>query len=68
MQSSTHKPEQDKYFTGSSAAVDGCYDGVMNHNCCTHTKADKGPGWWSVDLERIFIVNSVKVFNRADQR
>ena len=52
----------------SSAAVDGCKDPVMLNDCCTHTNGPSEPGWWSVDLGQMVILNSVTIFNRIDLR
>ena len=52
----------------SSNAVDGCKDPVMGNGCCTHTDPELGPGWWTVDIGKTVIVNSVTVYNRVKLR
>ena len=54
---------QSSDFNGNniaSRAVDG-----NSNNGITHTKSSTDP-WWSVDLQTIYIINEIKVYNRID--
>jgi len=49
----------------ASRAVDGNTDGKMHSGSCTHTLQSQ-PVWWEVDLQDIYRVDTVKIFNRID--
>jgi len=53
-------------FGGDAAkAVDGNTDGRYANGSVTHTNAGVQP-WWQVDLGRIALVESVRIYNRSD--
>ncbi len=53
-------------FNGSSSrAVDGNTNGVYSNESVTHTTMEPN-AWWRVDLEAIYEINSINVFNRTD--
>uniref|UniRef100_I3JJQ9 Fucolectin tachylectin-4 pentraxin-1 domain-containing protein n=1 Tax=Oreochromis niloticus TaxID=8128 RepID=I3JJQ9_ORENI len=50
---------------GPSKGVDGCRNGNLVAECCTHTLEDLGP-WWRVDLLAVYKVSAVTIINRQD--
>ncbi|EMP32500.1 Fucolectin-4 [Chelonia mydas] len=63
-QSSTLK-EYGPVKAGAGNAVDGKYDGILDHDSCTHTEQETEP-WWNVDLDSRHSVSTVIVKNRED--
>jgi len=49
----------------SSRAVDGNTNSNYGSNSCTHTQANNNE-WWRVDLQKMYMVKKVKVYNRSD--
>ncbi|XP_052805091.1 uncharacterized protein LOC128234708 isoform X2 [Mya arenaria] len=50
----------------SRKGVDGCTNGhYFDEFCCTHTKNDLG-AWWEVDLEQMYPIKDIVVYNRQD--
>jgi hypothetical protein len=49
----------------SQRAVDGDDSSRWESNSCTHTQTDNSP-YWSVDLGKVYKIESVKVTNRQD--
>jgi hypothetical protein len=59
-----HKPARSSsadYHTDPAGAVDGEKDGTFGF----HSHLEDNP-WWSVDLQRPYRINSIKVFGRGD--
>ncbi|KAK6187343.1 hypothetical protein SNE40_005398 [Patella caerulea] len=50
----------------SDRAVDGNTDGVFTHESCTHTLISGTSQWWCVDLQHIFNITNIKLYNRVD--
>ncbi|MCD4548936.1 alpha-L-fucosidase [Schaalia sp. lx-260] len=48
-------------------AVDGNTDGVWNNGSLSHTSGRDEDPWWEVDLEDMYKVTHVDVFNRAQE-
>lgn len=46
-------------------AVDGNTDGNYNNGSVTHTNQGANP-WWEVDLEDVYDVTTIKLYNRTD--
>ncbi|XP_070786293.1 uncharacterized protein [Enoplosus armatus] len=53
-------------FAGASKAIDGRRNSFYSHGFCSHTAEDETNPWWRVDLQRTYIVTSVKITNRGD--
>ncbi|MCG8311252.1 MAG: Ig-like domain-containing protein [Cytophagales bacterium] len=49
----------------ASRAVDGSTNGVFNYGSVTHTANETNP-WWEVDLEGVYNITDIKVYNRTD--
>ncbi|XP_055956473.1 multiple epidermal growth factor-like domains protein 10, partial [Patella vulgata] len=47
-----------------SHAVDGNTDNHWEGEHCTHTADNTGSDWWCVDLQQIYNIDSIKLFNR----
>ena len=50
----------------ASRGVDGNTDGVYNNESVTHTAYELN-AWWEVDLEDIYYIDHLEVWNRIDQ-
>ncbi|XP_055956405.1 multiple epidermal growth factor-like domains protein 10 isoform X3 [Patella vulgata] len=48
----------------SSNAVDGNTDNDWGNGHCTHTNNNNGIDWWCVDLQQIYNIDRIKLFNR----
>ena len=53
------------YGGSSSRAVDGNTDGNWNRGSVTHTNHESNP-YWQVDLEEIYKIDTIVVYNRND--
>lgn len=59
-------------YAGVAHAIDGNTDGQFGDGSVTHTKYDSGNGvgtgfaWWSVKLDKEYLVSSIDVWNRTD--
>jgi len=53
------------YGGSASRAVDGNISPFWWSYSVTHTKVEVGP-WWEVDLEELFNISEIKVYNRGD--
>ncbi|XP_038586828.1 fucolectin-1-like [Micropterus salmoides] len=53
-------------FAAASKAIDGRRISYYSRGFCSHTAENETDPWWSVDLQRTYIVTSVKVTNRGD--
>lgn len=49
----------------SKNAVDGNTNGNWSSGSVTHTGANR-QAWWEVDLEKVFSIDTIMVYNRAD--
>ena len=49
-----------------SRGVDGITDGVYSNNSVTHTAYELN-AWWEVDLEDVYYIDYLEVWNRTDQ-
>ena len=49
----------------ATTVVDGNVSGVWSHQSVSHTYNESNP-WWRVDLESIYEINKIEVFNRTD--
>ena len=48
-------------------AVDLDTGGVLSGGTCAQTAAGAGADqWWAVELDRVYLVSSVRIHNRAD--
>ena len=55
------------YGAGSERAVDGNTNGSWHGKSVTHTQCAKDyKPWWEVDLEALYLIDEIKVFNRSD--
>jgi len=54
------------YDGAASRGVDGNTDGVFNNKSVTHTAYELN-AWWEVDLEDIYYIDHMEVWNRIDQ-
>ncbi|XP_055956489.1 uncharacterized protein LOC130012477 [Patella vulgata] len=52
------------FRSSSSNAVDGSTNNNWNSGQCTRTKSNNGNEWWCVDLQQIYNINIIKLFNR----
>ncbi|XP_050400827.1 multiple epidermal growth factor-like domains protein 10 [Patella vulgata] len=62
-QSSTYFHVGLKFSSVASLAVDGNTSSVFETMSCSHTVEDVS-GWWCVDLQQIYDVERIKIFNR----
>lgn len=53
-------------FSDASKAIDGRRNSFYSSGYCSHTAGDETDPWWRVDLQKTFIITSVKVTNRGD--
>jgi F5/8 type C domain-containing protein len=61
-----HKPvEASGLYVGSASPLGGLTDGVTTGSYGAHTKVGEVP-WLSVDLQGVFLIKKVKVYNRGD--
>ena len=53
---------------GAERAVDGIYDQNAHHGYCAHNYAldHSALGWWQVDLQATYRIDSVRIYNRID--
>ncbi|XP_055956407.1 multiple epidermal growth factor-like domains protein 10 [Patella vulgata] len=64
-QSSTYTEENVKdTISLAYHAVDGNTDNHWEDGHCTHTADNTGSDWWCVDLQQIYNIDSIKLFNR----
>ena len=56
---------EDKYT--SDRAVDGNNSTLLEDSSCTHTNGAL-VNWWYVDLGRLYVVDLLKITNRADSQ
>lgn len=61
-QSSTYR---NSYHPISARVVDGNTNGHFWRRSVSHTNYDSNP-WWSVDLQGVFTINEIIVYNRQD--
>ena len=52
-------------YPTAELAVDGNTNGVFRNGSCTHTTGTK-PTWWLVDLDDIFWISRVVIYNRVE--
>ncbi|XP_050399853.1 multiple epidermal growth factor-like domains protein 10 [Patella vulgata] len=50
--------------SSSSKAVDGSTGNNWSSGQCTHTNENTVGGWWCVDLQQIYKIDTIKLFNR----
>ncbi|TWW63493.1 Fucolectin-3 Precursor [Takifugu flavidus] len=53
-------------FSDASKAIDGRRNSFYGSGYCSHTAGDETDPWWRVDLQKKFIITTVKVTNRGD--
>ena len=54
------------YGAGSERAVDGNTNRSWHGGSVTHTQCTNDKPWWEVDLEALYLIDEIKVFNRGD--
>ncbi|XP_072046905.1 fucolectin-3-like [Amphiura filiformis] len=47
-------------------ALDGNTDGDYSHGSCTHTVDGNNSAWWAVDMQQLYCVGRVVIYNRND--
>ena len=50
----------------ASRGVDGNTDGIYSHHSITHTAYEMN-AWWEVDLDDVYYIDHMEVWNRVDQ-
>ncbi|KAL3867984.1 hypothetical protein ACJMK2_040825, partial [Sinanodonta woodiana] len=50
----------------SSLAVDGNTDTRLHGNSCSHTDPSETNAWWTVDLQALYSVIGIRIFQRSD--
>ncbi|XP_072047541.1 uncharacterized protein [Amphiura filiformis] len=62
-----HSSQSSIGFGGTPAlAVDGNTDGDYFHGSCTHTVDGNNSAWWAVDMQQLYCVGRVVIYNRND--
>lgn len=59
-----HQSSNFRHFTADNA-VDGNYGTDIQKDTCTHTESNDHSPWWMVDLQTVYSVTSVRIFNRG---
>jgi hypothetical protein len=54
------------YGGSANRAVGGNANGYFNHNSVTHTWETTNNPWWKVDLEKVYKVERIEVYNRSE--
>ncbi|KAL5022770.1 hypothetical protein ScPMuIL_001925 [Solemya velum] len=63
-QSSTH--DNGQYSTVAENAVDGDYSQKMSNGHCTHTATNQKRAWWSLELNGLATIQTIKIWLRND--
>ncbi|KAL3868045.1 hypothetical protein ACJMK2_040884, partial [Sinanodonta woodiana] len=62
----SHWSDTDGFPYDASLAVDGKVETNFHNNSCSNTAAGKSSAWWELDLENLYFITTITIYQRSD--